>query len=406
MAIVSPTMIWEATTAYIDLALAWYVVLSVYALLRYANSQQTPWLLVSAATIGVGMAVKHLGLVAFAIMVLAVAVVQIRRASLASAIGACALFAAIALLPPAPYYVRAYAASGNPVFPDLYAVFGAQPSDRWDELTERGLRTFKGRFGRERTPGNLLTLPWDVTVHAARYGGSAGPLFLLLVPFGLLAGSTVRWMLLACGVYVLVWASPISSFQFRFLIPILPLLSVVAAGGLARLPRAAAFIILPVLLLNLPPFTEWHERDKEGWSGWLTHVQRALPVRVVAGAESERAYLTRTVPSFSAWRFANANLPREARVLTFFGGDHLYSARGRLWSNAVAARPATWDWEAGREADAHAALSQLGITHVLVDRRQLADPRVSPLAIVSDEMRRCCLEVVYEDPRAVLYRVR
>jgi hypothetical protein len=406
LAIVSPTVIWEATTAYIDLALAWYVTLGVHALVRHANAAHRQWLTLSAASIGVAMAIKHLGLVAFAIVVVALAVVEVRRGTLRGAVWACVLFSAVALLPPAPHYLRAYAASGNPVFPDLYGAFGAAPPARWDAQTEGALEEFKTRFGRERTLANIVWLPWDVTTHSARYRGTPGPVFLLLAPLGLLAGAAGRWILLGCAAYALVWASPISSFQFRFLIPALPLLAMASAAGLRTLPRAASAAVGLLLVLNLPPFTHWHERDKQGWTGWLTHVVRELPIRVVIGAESERSYLSRSVPAFAAWEFANARLPADARVLTFFGGDHLYSRRDRLWSDTVAARPATWGAEAGREREAFHVLEQLGITHVLLDTRLIGQGPAGRLAVASVAARQCCLEELYTDGRSALYRVR
>ena len=408
IAIVAPTMIWEATTAYVDLALAWYVALGAYALVRYADAADRRWLALSAMTFGIAMAIKNLGLVAFAIAVVALAFIDLRRrrANDAALVRVCAAFALVALLLPLPWYVRAFAASGNPVFPDFYAVFGAEPPERWSDDNEGALQGFKDHFGRERTAANLAKLPWDVTVHGARYGGTFGPIFLLLVPFSIFAGARARWLLVACGGYVAVWASPISSFQLRFLVPIVPFLAVLAAAGLSRLPARVAWVVPPLLVLNLPPFIDWHDRDRVGWTGWLTHVMREVPLRVVLGAEAESDYLARQVPSFRAWQFINATLPPSARVLTFSGGDHLYSARDRLWSEATAAKPATWDALAGDERRARAALASLRITHVLIDRRQAAESSAGRLAIASEAMRECCLDEIYEDGRFVLYRVR
>jgi hypothetical protein len=152
------------------------------------------------------------------------------------------LFAAVALILPSGWYARAYAASCNPVFPDLYGVFGAHPPERWSPATERGLQGFKDRFGRERTVRHLLLLPWDGTVNGARYGGTIGPLFLILVPAAVIGPRARRtaWAVAAgCAAYVAVWASPISSFQMRFLVPIVPILAVLGAEGAARIERAA-----------------------------------------------------------------------------------------------------------------------------------------------------------------------
>ena len=164
-------------------------------------------------------------------------------------------------------------------------------------------------------------------------------------------------------------------------------------------------VVVVLLLLNLPFFTVWHEPDRRGWDGWLTHVLRGLPVGVVAGAESEEAYLARRVPTYRAWQFIDGRLPPGSRILTFSSGDHFYSRTRRLWSESVAALPVTWHAQAGREREMHAAARRLGISHVLVERRALDDPDVAGLPLWSDAMRACCLRPAYEDNRVLLFRL-
>ena len=421
LAVVTPITIWEATTAYLDLALAFYVSLSIYALARYDSSRDRKWLVVSALLMSAALAVKHLGLVALAILTGVLGAREIHRSGrIRQALGVTALFIGISLTLPMPWYVRAYLASGNPVFPDMYRVFGATPSERWSPDNERGLQGFKDRFGTTRTSGNLARLPWNATVHAASFGGTLGPLFLILVPAALIGRGVRRTALLlaaGCTAYIAIWASPISSFQMRFLIPIVPLLAVLGAEGAARVLRAAqavgpvvpnlVFSALVVLLLfNLPPTSEWHEPDRQGWSGWMTHIVRGLPAPVVLGAESRQDYLTRKVPSYAAWEYINATLPPAVKILTFSGEDHLYSHRPRLSNTAPVANTATWGTPAGEECTALAAVRGLGVTHVLFDKRQLDDGSVRALAIGSDAMLACCLLLEWEDQRLALYRVR
>jgi 4-amino-4-deoxy-L-arabinose transferase-like glycosyltransferase len=420
LAIVTPITIWEATTAYVDLALAWYVAVGTYALIRYLETRDGRWLILSSLVAGGGLATKHLGLVAFAILACGLALGEWRASErLGRAVRVLFLFAAVALILPSGWYARAYAASGNPVFPDLYGVFGARPPERWSPATERGLQGFKDRFGRERTVRHLLLLPWDGTVNGARYGGTIGPLFLILVPAAVIGPRARRtaWAVAAgCAAYVAVWASPISSFQMRFLVPIVPILAVLGAEGAARIERAAMRAgprarglmlgsLVVLLLFNLPPTSGWHEPHRRDWDGWMTHIVRAMPLGVVLGAESREDYLARTVPSYRAWRFIDTALPSDVLVLTFSGGDHLYSTRPRIWSEATLARPATWGSPAGQERAALDALAALDVSHVLFDRRQLEDGTVSALAIGSETMRRCCLTLEYGDERFALYRV-
>jgi hypothetical protein len=68
LTVAAPTLIWEATTAYVDLALAWYLALAVLAVVRYHATHDRRWLIIGAVVLGGALAIKHLGLVAMAII--------------------------------------------------------------------------------------------------------------------------------------------------------------------------------------------------------------------------------------------------------------------------------------------------------------------------------------------------
>ncbi|MBA3887175.1 MAG: hypothetical protein H0X67_15805 [Acidobacteria bacterium] len=412
-----PTVLWESTTAYVDLALALQIGLGVLALLRYVEVGGRGWFGLAVVTFGLALAIKHLALVALAIIAPGLFLWLWRRQgrSAVQALGPAVVLVALALLIALPWYLRSWLASGNPFFPELFGLFGASPPERWDEFAERGLAGFKATFGVERTPLNLMALPWDMTVHASRYGGTLGPLFLMLLPaLALFRGSTVRltWIGAFVALFVAVWASPISSFQVRFLVVLTPLLAVLGAEAVRRLdlaaPRAAsktlAAALLVLLALNLPPFTRFHERDRVAWDGWLTHVIHAVPLEVVFGRQSKDEYLARHIPTYSAWQFINSAVTPDARIMTFRGGDHYYTDRRRIASVSPMARSAVRR-QPGQASEALQALRALGVTHLLVDRRSL-DSDAASVALLSEQMRRDSLEVLYEDDGALVFVVR
>jgi 4-amino-4-deoxy-L-arabinose transferase-like glycosyltransferase len=409
-----PTVLWEATTAYVDLAVALHIGLGVLALLRWTDSGDRRWFALAIVTLGLAMAIKHLALVAVAILAPGLALWLWRRQGwpLVRAVVPAAVLVALALLIPLPWYARAWFASGNPFFPELFGLFGASPPERWDHLAQQGLAGFKARFGIERTPMNLLALPWDMTMHAARYGGTLGPLFLLLLPaLALFRGRTARlaWMGWFVVLFLVVWASPISSFQLRFLVVVSPVLAILAAEAVSRLTAVAppaggkvlAAGLLALLVLNLPPFTRFHERDRAGWEGWLTHVIHVLPLEVVLGRQSQDEYLARHIPTYSAWQFLHRTSGEDARVMTFRGGDHYYTGRQRIASVSPMARAAAWQ-PPGEEAIAWQELRALGVTHLVVDRRSLESPGT---ALLSERMRADYLDLLYEDPGALVFHV-
>ncbi len=415
----TPIVLWEGSTAYNDLAVALHVGLAVYALLRFSKGRAFPWLLAAGLNLGFALGTKHLAFFALVLLVPGLALglwAHDRRIhqALRPALG----FGLMAFVPALPWWVRSYVATGNPVFPLLYEIFGA-PRDRWSVITEQGLDRFLAGFGPQGMMDAVL-LPWDMTVHAFRYGGTLGPAFMLLIPcllFGRHRDSVTPWLLGFVIGFIALWASPISSFQMRFLVPITPLLSVLAAEGFARLtifsrslsswvPATVAIGVMVILLLNLPPFIPWHEADRRGYSNWLTHVLHPFPLAVTVGAVTEADYLERTVPSYAAWRFINRELPADAKILTFSGGDHFYSDRQRLWANATAAHEAVWGSPVGQEDEALRALEDENITHVLLDKRELVAQRHSSPALVQRSIRASWYQAVYEDARFIVLRLR
>jgi hypothetical protein len=416
-----PTVLWEAATAYNDLALTIHAGLTLYALLRYVEGRRWQWLAHAALNLGLALATKHL---AFFVLALATSGLALRlwlaERHLGRALVPPLLLGLLGLAMALPWYIRSWIATGNPVFPELFGIFGAPP-DRWNAITQEALSRYINHFGRPRTALNLLTLPWDMTVHAARYGGTLGPMFLLLLPALALLRRRSRatvWLAAFALLYLALWVSPISSFQMRFLMPLAPLFAVLAAEacdrislvlrtGVIKFARPALHAcVAMLLLLNLPPFTSLHEADRVVWEGWLTHVTHRIPLAVVIGRESEENYLLREVPSYAAWRYINARLPADARVLTFSGGDHLYSHRERVWSDATMARSASWEAERGQERQALQALLALGISHVLLDKRQLETLRPDALAIAQPSMIAQSYNLEFEDARYVLYGLR
>ena len=415
-----PTVIWQATTSYIDLALTFYTGMAIYALMQYTRKKSWSSLALAAIFLGLALAIKHLALIVWLFAISGVGLwLWVEKRSWRQTYQAVIFLGGISLLFPLPWYLRSWAASGNPIFPELFRLFGALPAERWNQITETSLNNFKDQFGFPRTPLNIALIPWNLTIHAAQFGGSFGPILLLLLSGFFVFkpnGKELRWLGVFCLGYLIFWASPLSSFQMRFLLPITPFLVVLSTaafqGLISRLSgkgfrtNLVSWILILLLILNLPPFTSLHEADREGWNGWLNHVIHDIPLGVVLGFEFEGDYLARKVPSFRAWEYINNNLPLDALVLTFSGGDHFYSNRTRIASDATAAHHAVWGADLDEKEQALQTLKDLGVTHVLFDRQQLDSGALDSLALAQDSSLKSWYELEYEDERFILARLR
>ena len=124
------------------------------------------------------------------------------------------------------------------------------------------------------------------------------------------------------------------------------------------------------------------------------------------GGISEDAYLRARVRTYGAWRWIDAHAPAPARVLTFFSGDQLYSNRPRLWSEAVAARAATWGATGANRDQVADELRRLGIAFILAPTDPWRTDEHRRLDLLRPEIMGPVLERMYEDRFAVVYAVR
>jgi hypothetical protein len=408
----TPTVLWEATTAYIDLATCFFVVLALMWVLEYVRHPSLAVLVIAGLCLGFALSTKHLAVIAavpLAVMVLWASGDRgvVRR------VGPVAVLSAVALLPALPWYIRAQVQAGNPFFPALWDVFGADPR-RWTAASEAEFDGFNRRFGFGDGPLALLGLPWSTTMHGAAFGGSLGLAYLMFVPLAM--HRRIPRQLVTVGAfglgYVALWASPLSAPQLRFLVPVLAPLAVVAGYGAHRALVAArgwhpaaglvtSALLIVVFVLSLPPFLGAHERDGDGAGGSLTHVLREVPTRVVTGAESETAYLQRRIPAYSAVQHLN-DLADAGDTVVIATDPYVdfYAEPRAIPDYAVCLRRGGLG--RGGVAD-YLALRRAGVDYVLVEDR-LREDSVVPWH--DPEFARHYLEPMYVDDNARLFRVR
>ncbi len=412
-----PTIMWESTTAYVDLAMTFHTALALFALFRYSERHGGQWLTLSSLNFGLAAATKYLGLIvgALAAAGLVFYLWSQGRRNFWLTLRPAMILGFVCLLFPIPWYLRSWRASGNPVFPQLVRVFGAKPDDRWNDSATINFENFLAHYGRPRTISNLVALPWDVTTHPAVYAGSLGPVFLIFLPaLALFHGrvKAVPWLFGFTILYLVVWASPLSSFQLRFVTAATPALALLASEAYRRLNfavlRSAGLlrrVALPtcmaiLLSMNLPFFTSLHETDQP--RQWLSALLFEIPAAVVFGAETERGYLSRRLRTYTAWEYINRSLPQSALILSMVDGDNFYRERNSI-NDSIPARKALAGLTDGHEAQSIQALRGLGITHILFDRKMLSDTSV---AVAGPAVVQRWFAPEFETNCCILYRIR
>jgi hypothetical protein len=414
----APTFLWEMTTAYNELPLTFLGIGSLALLITWRAGQEGRLLALAGVLMGLALAGKHLAyllLVPLCVLVFLTASPATNR-SVFKRSRDVFLFTGMALAVALPWYLRAWYYTGNPLFPmfyDLFAGLGV-PLERWDANHQRAWVSAMAEYGHGRTARDLILLPMRMLIYPRAYAGSLGPIWLMLLPilplFWRRLSSNLRWLAFIALVYCAIWVSPYSSFQVRYLVPILPVLSILVVASMHRVEvvarRAEWSMVKPVigaltitvLFFNLPAFKPVVQREAAGISSTfpvtsstamgLVHPDRHMRWRVDA----------------PALRFINSHLPSDAVVVKYGWPVHFYSRPEVLfdWSHCVSG--ATWGAGAGEEERAYRHLREAGVTHILWDRRVDQETR-SLLATGTQTFRERYADIIYSDGATEILRL-
>ena len=386
-----PVVLWEMTTAYIDLFAALFAALAMLEALRWMAHGSTADALMCGVFLGLAVGVKLT--VAVVALPLGVAILLVhlrRRDQLAQLVG---LVMAAALVA-SPWYVRAFALTGNPVFPFLNAVF---QSAQWDPVNvsedpsvpdvtaaSAVVQVLTGGCTWAGMPlpclGVIPLLAVVALVALVLRRGPRGLVFLAAVlllgtPLWLLVGPVERYLLplypAACALVAALGAELMQRRRAARLLPV-----GVAASALAALASLA-------LLQGTPP----HD----------------VPWRVDLGLEEPEKYVARHLESFTLFLWMDAHLPPDARTLVIGHSDlalaytprPIYPARFTLDGRRVVA--------AADVSEALALLRQAGFRYVIVE----SDPKQRDEdALTRSDALGTVLPLIYAaTPRLALYEV-
>jgi len=227
-----------------------------------------------------------------------------------------AIGAAIAI---APWMIRAFALTGNPLAPLANRVF---PNPYFHIATETGLAEGLRSLGKVRP----AQVPWELALGGG-LAGVYGPL-LLLLPLGLFALRRPEGRLLWLGAAILALPWLVNSGA-RFLMQ-----SVVLAGfALAMvLPRPAAWAAIALQAVICWP----HVLDRLQ-PPWSFHPHE-FPIAAALGIEPEPSYLRRHLEEYDVARMIQGATPPGSRTLALLNvaGAYLDREAAVFWQSAEA----------------------------------------------------------------------
>jgi hypothetical protein len=228
-----------------------------------------------------------------------------------------------ALLAYAPWAARAYAFTGDPLYPLLQTRLGDRATADFFRFVATQVRE---NYGVGRGFLDLLMVGWNVTFRPERFGDlPVGWLLLPLTIFGLVRVRRyplLYLMLPLSAVAAALWF--VTSQQVRYLAPLFPYAAALAAVPVAAAAQHRRWRWLPgaIALLAL---SGWAPLAAASWPSAGFHAQ--VPWDSLIGPASRDAVRERWSynDEWSLWRFANAALPANASIL----GD---GAQARWWA--------------------------------------------------------------------------
>jgi hypothetical protein len=203
--------------------------------------------------------------------------------------------------------------------------------------------------------------------------------------------------------------------EIRYLLSLVPLLSVLAAagilGGATTASRPAthrlwlrAVGMLTILVGSLMALPSVYPIWVHDWTYWHAYLS---PVRFLTGKETAQEYLSRDVPSIYVYDFVNANLSKADRVLLLNDSAQFYSHIPTLYSFTVEGERILLETT---EDGVMRKLKESGITYVLLNYNGVAplsgvEPRQGAYFFLSPGFQGRHLVRVFSRNNVTLYRV-
>jgi hypothetical protein len=314
----SPVVMHRAATCYPDLGASLWGLLAVIALLQFQaapvqSKQRRAWVVLCGLFAGMAAGSKFVGFYWIALLGLLVTIVTLVLENRRAALRIAATFAVVSGTVCAPWLIRNWIYTGDPVVPMLQKYL---PHPSWDVQEVANTLNDANNFSRiPATPANFLALPWRLTMEGDRWQGTIGPVFLWLAPFVLLGVRRNRAWWWIGGILLAFTALWLKGPQWaRYYIPAVPLIASLGAVGLcsARLPRwlrASALVASMLLtLVNIPGLNQ-------SWISGGPYVLQEIPWDVAIGPQTPDIYRRIQIPDATAAVFLNAHASPSDRAI-------------------------------------------------------------------------------------------
>ncbi|HRK62704.1 MAG TPA: glycosyltransferase family 39 protein [Candidatus Omnitrophota bacterium] len=304
-----PTVAVMMSWAYVDLAFAWFILLSWICTEECCAGKGAKWIYFSGAFCGAACCIKYTGIQWTLLLAVFILLRGVLRKNAFEAFRLTVILLAAAGVVFSPYLIRNYLMTGWPLYP--FPLLGLPLADGFNWDTERTrlflgwTKTFGAPLG--ASPWMAYGLAWVRVFtdgefnNPDRFDGIIGP-FFLAIPFLYLSRKMKSFPRAPAAISLLfLYYWLVTTRQARFIVPVLPFLSLMLAYGLSRLPKKAAWLFLAVCVsVNVAGvFQFWNQ--KQPWNYFL-------------GKETKSSYLARQHRVFPMYEAVNKLLPANTKL--------------------------------------------------------------------------------------------
>ena len=402
----TPLVLWEAGTAYADLAGMFFATLTLLAVANGMAARDERWLRLGAVLMGLTLSTKATALSTLALLALGLLFWWVRspRQTWPRAMSKVAAWCVLALAVGSPWYIKSTVYTGNPVYPFYYQLFGGRGFSA--ELA-RIYDVSNANFGVTyvtptkddpatdpklvRSPDMAALAPWNLTMYLLPGRVRPNPAFRAFndtqIPLVALSPLLLATLFLpafrrgapgvvkALGLYALLsgllWVA--TSQQVRYLLLWLPVLCLLAAWALVRAVESRSFSGYALAATGAASVA-FALYTGYGGGGVIGGGLVAREAPVVFGRQSRADYLNRDISGYAAMQFINTQLPDNAKVVLYGHPLGFYCDKPYLWGDAQHSTFIPYE-TFHDEKDLRAYLQKIGVTHILIDRTYFTPSR-------------------------------
>ena len=399
-----PVIVKLSITVYVDLGLIFFSTASLISFFKWFTAGfKWKHLVISAICCGLALGTKYTGLIGFFLMTLFVVFIYVRSTKpnppdQLKALWFGAAFMLVALLLFSPWAIRNYIWTNNPIYPLYNNSFNGRMAEDTDvSLTLSTTGVINESDVRQKKPlGRLSHFAvrkvifnekwWEIALIPVRiffqgkdddpkyFDGKLNPALFFLPFFAFVwirkdppELKIEKKILLAFSILFILFAFVQRDMRIRYVSPAIPPLVWLSILGLKAFITAIKnrftgfsgkiysnmvyLIVLGLLCQNALYIVEQ-----------FRHVE---PIRYITGEVERDEYIEKYRPEYAALKFANQNIPYDAKILGFFLGNRGYYSKRELifdynkffWSSLN---------QNGSEQQILSHLKNAGITHLII----------------------------------------